>query len=321
MIKELPRAVLAGAALWVMAIGLSIGGLVHPLDYIDVLLILGPLVMAPLAFGIIPVDDALAKRVLNGAMIAQPWCAAAALASFFVVTGGLAGSLAAVWLIPCGLAALAGLILFIRKRSLSPAVLVPAGALAYLLVGGIWLMISQAGMRPLHLHSDIVELTAVHFHYAGLVLLTMSALTMRAVREHGGIVSRIADIAGMAALIGAPMVAIGFVVVLAMLVVGAVFIGIAAVTIATITLVVVAPRVTQRASRVMLSCSSLAIFLPMVLAVAYALARLAHTPALTIEQMAYVHGSLNAFGFSLLGLLGWFGACRRGENASERGGA
>ena len=43
----------------------------------------------------------------------------------------------------------------------------------------------------------------------------------------------------------------------------------------------------------------------MVLSGAYAVADFMGSDALTIPQMARTHGILNAFGFCLLGLLGW----------------
>ncbi len=58
-------------------------------------------------------------------------------------------------------------------------------------------------------------------------------------------------------------------------------------------------------ARTLLGVSSLAVLAPMVLAVFWATAQYYDVPALSIAQMARVHGSLNVFGFITCGLLGW----------------
>ena len=80
------------------------------------------------------------------------------------------------------MAALAGLVELIERRSLRPTDLAPAAAVAYLSVGAGWLVLSRAGLRPEGFSHEIVELTGVHFHYAGFAATLMAALTMRAVR-------------------------------------------------------------------------------------------------------------------------------------------
>jgi ATP/ADP translocase len=58
-------------------------------------------------------------------------------------------------------------------------------------------------------------------------------------------------------------------------------------------------------ARVLLQLAAGTIFAGMVLSAAYAIADYAGSDVLTIPQMARTHGILNAFGFCLLGLLGW----------------
>lgn len=59
------------------------------------------------------------------------------------------------------------------------------------------------------------------------------------------------------------------------------------------------------ASRVFLVVSSLAVLAPMVLALFWATAQYFDVPALSIPDMANIHGAMNAFGFVVCGLIGW----------------
>ena len=68
---------------------------------------------------------------------------------------------------------------------------------------------------------------------------------------------------------------------------------------------VAAPR-TPRAAYFLLFISSLSVLAPMVLAVFWAVSQYTtYVAALSIPDMARVHGTLNAFGFVTCGLVGW----------------
>jgi hypothetical protein len=86
---------------------------------------------------------------------------------------------------------------------------------------------------------------------------------------------------------------------------GAVLLSVGLWTVAGLTLALVTPLTTDRTAAALLTVSALAVAGPMVLAVFWATARYADVPALDIPAMARIHGTLNAFGFSLAGLLGW----------------
>lgn len=79
--------------------------------------------------------------------------------------------------------------------------------------------------------------------------------------------------------------------------------GLLALTWATLRAVV--PAV-ERGAAVLLAVSAVAVIVPMLLASHWAAAtNLAGLDALSIPVMARAHGVGNAFGFTLLGLLGW----------------
>ena len=84
-----------------------------------------------------------------------------------------------------------------------------AVGLGYLSVGGAWLVISRLGLHPFDLSTDIVRLTAVHFHYAGFGMALLAATGLACA---DWMASRVAlSIGSIASIAGPPIVATGFV--------------------------------------------------------------------------------------------------------------
>jgi hypothetical protein len=243
--------------------------------------------------------------VLLAARLLQPVGAVAALVAFLLPAGWTAGALATGWLFSCAIASLAGLTELIERRSVHPQFLVPAAAPAFLTVGAGWVVVSRAGVRPLGFSSDIVELTAVHFHYAGFAATVIAALSIIALRHRGGLRS-VATGAALSIVAGVPITAAGIATGSRLLtVVGPFALGIGVITIAVLILVAIAPAVDSVAGRWLMRLSALGVFAPMLLGIDYALARVVPIPALDVHSMALIHGSLNAVIFSLVGLIGW----------------
>src|SRR5688500_1583025 len=126
-----------------------------------------------------------------------------ASASFFVDSGTVAAAMCVPWL---ALAMALGLEKVGHPRTLVArlAFLLPH---AYLVFGAGWLVISRYGGRPMDFPSVIVELTAVHFHYAGFVAPVIIAITRSEhVRGRGPLL-----VALWLSLVASPLTAIGFV--------------------------------------------------------------------------------------------------------------
>jgi YndJ-like protein len=279
--------------------------LVWHLTLVDLLLLLAPLVIVPLGLRLVPFTGDRSRQLLTMARRVQPFGAAAAVVSFLVAPGWTSGAVAFGWLLTCAVASLAGLVELIERRSLRPVHLVPAAAVAYLSVGAGWLVLSRAGLRPEGFSHEIVELTAVHFHYTGFAATLMAALAMRAVSDRGRLATT-ASTAAMLIVIGVPITAAGFVTGLGFLtVLGPVLLGVGVLTIAAITGLMIAPRVDRAPERWLLWVSAAGVVVPMLLGVDYAISRLFPVPALDLRAMALIHGDLNALVFSLCGLLGW----------------
>jgi hypothetical protein len=271
---------------------------------IDLLFVLAPLLVVPLGLRLIRFDDRLAAQLLRLTIVVQPLGALAVLIAFLLPVGALSAGLAGVWLVVCALGALAALMQLLHARSLWPAQLAPIAALGYMAFGAGWLVLSRAGIRPLGLGSSIVELTAVHFHFTGFAALVLSWLVIRRTAPWPRWRAAANAAAGLL-IIGSPVLAAGWgTPVHALQVVGAVLVASGVIGIATIAFLKVAPEL-RPAPRLLLRLSSLSPLLPMVLAVDYSAGHIFGFPALDIQGMAELHGTLNAIGFSLLGMLAW----------------
>lgn len=180
------------------------------------------------------------------------------------------------------------------------------GAMIYAAIGGAWTLADRSGYQPLGFAPPIVTLTAVHFHYAGLMLPLFAGLVQREV-----FFWRLASRAGVGVLLGVPAVALG--ITFTQLGWGrsleaAAGCGLALAGMAVAILQVRLGLDVKRplATRVLLAISGASLFFAMVLAVLYALRTSATAvPWLGLPQMRLVHGTINALGFALCGVLAW----------------
>lgn len=173
-------------------------------------------------------------------------------------------------------------------------------------IGAAWLVAHRANWSPWGFDPLIVLLTAAHFHHAGFTLPLMAGLNAR---MKPGWWTRFSCVA---ILLGVPLVAVGitcthFGVVkfvepigVAILVVGA--LGVA---VSQVWRGLEPQRTTWARSGFVISGASL--FAAMVLALGFGLRYLIPNFSLTMPQMWAIHGTLNAFGFGLCGILAWRG--------------
>lgn len=229
---------------------------------VDALLLLGIAVVLPLA--------------LNGRWPHWLAAAAAAGAALQLPTGALAAGLVLPFV------ALTAHALF-HQRSL---------AALYAVVASTSLVASRLGFTAFDIREPIVQLTAVHYAYAGTAALTLANHTS----------SRAAQLFTAGA---PPVVALGFVTHEPLPQVGgAVLMTIGVWLTASYHLRGAWNPADTRLHRALLAVSGLAVWIPMVLAVAWAAGQHWHIPVLSIPDMARTHGVGNAIGFTLCGLLG-----------------
>lgn len=180
-------------------------------------------------------------------------------------------------------------------------------ARAYAVVAAGALAQSRLGIAQFDLYEPIVELTAVHYIFAGSAALTLACATLAGV---DGSWRHVALGSVVLTAIAPPIVAAGFVTgsptaqiggaVLMTLGVWLTALGQLRAVVVRLTSSVVAAA---RLSTGLLTVSGLAIWVPMGLAVVWAAGEHWQVPALSIRDMARTHGLANAFAFCFCGLL------------------
>jgi len=249
------------------------------LSLIDEVVVFGVLVVLPLALG--------------GAWWRWGIAGVATVAALELDRGAVAAALVVPWLVVAGSRVLAGVqaagpLLFWTRADV---VRVIAGV--YAAVAAAALVQSRSGVHLFGLREPIVELTAVHYTYAGTAALMLAGATTPGRWSNRAIACTAA---------APPIVALGFVTGWAMPQVGGAALMAAGVwTTAALQLVEAAGH--RPVQRGLLSLSGLAIWAPMVLAVGWAAGQHWDVPYLAIHDMARLHGVPNAIGFCLAGLI------------------
>ena len=170
-------------------------------------------------------------------------------------------------------------------------------------------MAHRANWTPLGFDPLIVLLTAAHFHHAGFTLPLMAGLNAKA---SPGCWTRFSCVAILA---GVPLVAAGITCThfgvlrfvepfgVTVLVLGALGVAVSQIR-----------RGMAKQHNGLVSAgfviSGVSLLSAMILAMGFGLRHVVPNWALTMPQMWMIHGTLNAFGFGLCGLLAWRGASR-----------
>jgi len=307
-----------GAAAWAGTAVAARAGIAR-IGAVGLIFLFAPLVAVPLGMAL--------ARVISGsgwcdsaASRLQPLGAALAAMAMWLPPGRNAGLAALGWMLVCVLLAGGGLVELIRTPWLDADRACPFGRLRAgsepvygsvratlavakidLAVGGVWLVASRLGMRPMGIQEPIGLLTAVHFHFAGFATATIAAATLlSAEKRQRRWLKRVVGL-----IVGLPyVVAAGFMISPA-LKMGAALMFSASVAVLALFLRHCGKRAHDATARVLLQVAPAAVFAGMVLSGTYAMADLLGSDVLTIPQMARTHGILNAVGFCMLGLLGW----------------
>ncbi|HUG10392.1 MAG TPA: YndJ family transporter, partial [Opitutaceae bacterium] len=179
-------------------------------------------------------------------------------------------------------------------------------------VGGAWVAVDRFGLAPLAFSVDIVQLTAVHFHFAGLALPVLAGCVLRETPR-----GPIATLAGICVLAGVPLVAIGITAsqlgagllgeafASAVLALGAMFVAFYQARLSL-------ERRWPQLSRLLWAIAAVSLAFGMTLALLYGIRSLAMPlPWLGIPWMRALHGTANAIGFCLCATIGWRVAFRR----------
>lgn len=293
------RIAATGPAVWLI---LVVGVLLNLfwLSIFDLLFLLAPWVVVPLSLSLVP-DQASRLSKVNKLAIRYLLLPAAGLttASFFMKEGPLAGALVTLWLIVAAALALDGLERLLRTRLESFVQFCFAFGEGYALVGALWLMASRLGMKPVGFHEPIVLLTAVHFHYAGLMAAVLAGLVVSSMRTPLPL-----RIALSCVVVGPGLLGLAFLAgpKLKLAAVGLLAIGEFAIAFANLRIgLAEAGGIGGR----MLLVGSACVVLGMALAGIWAVGEYPLHAFVNLVQMARFHGVLNSVGFGLCSLVGW----------------
>lgn len=296
-----PTRIWVGAVSWAILSLCALAGLID-IALIENVLLLAVLVIVPMVILLLSVGT---HSRLTGHLISlQPIASITSTAALLIPAGIVAGLLTAPWVLLTGLLALSGVDYVMRhNRTLRIEDVAITAGLLYSAVGGGWLTISRSGLQPLEFPDVIVALTAVHFHYAGLTAsivighsgrLLRNAQVPLAIPYHG-------SVAGI--VVGVLLVAVGITISPHLEVVGSLLIAISLTMHGILILSKLMPHLRHPLAKIILPVAMVSVIVGMGLASVYAVGEFMGQSVLSIPQMTHYHGALNAFGFSLGGLL------------------
>jgi hypothetical protein len=268
------------------------------------LLLLGALVIVPLGLRLVPDLQEGPAKLWRIAIFLQLPTALLLLAAFAGPAGTLAAVLSLPWLATTAVIALLGLLRVWQRRSKSLEELCLDAGLMYLAIGGSWTILDRLGVRPLSFDPIIVLLTAIHFHYAGFALPIVTGLAGRSL-ETGA-----ARLAAAGVIAGVPLVAAG--ITARQLAVGswlealsAWVLSVAGLLSAGLLLRLAAQRGRPLPVRALWVVAALCLAFSMVLSLLYGSRAYLYLAWLDIPWMRAFHGTANALGFGVAGLLAW----------------
>lgn len=288
-----------GGFAWLILVVGALSGRV-PLGALELLFLLAPLVVVPLGFRLRDPGSGL----LRAACFLQPPAAALAVTSFWIARGAPAAALACGWAIFAGLAGLSAVPELVRRGWRLDEETCGAAGFLYLTVGAAWLVLSRLGTAPLGFGEPIVFLTAIHFHFAGFSASVLAWVVLRKVRRVAPL-HRALEIVVVGGVVAGPvLVAAGFLT-SDTIRLGATLLLAACLCLLAVLMWISRPQVENRLSRSLLLISSASIVASMLLAAVYAWGEVTEQTLLGIPRMVRLHGTLNALGFAVCGLLAW----------------
>ena len=258
------------------------------------------LVCVPLALRAVGPGDSTGRLLIA----AYPIAAAAAILAIALPAGIPAAAIALVWLVFTVLSALHGVTRVLGARGRVEELCVAVGFI-YLLVGGGWLVLWRSGLTVMDFGEHVPLLTAIHFHYAGFASPILVGFVGRELRAAGTRLWRVYVVAASLVIVGPALVALGIAGVRTIESPAAAMLAAGTAIVALTALAAVLRRVQGALAKALLAVSSSAAVVAMTLATLYAVGNPLGISAVGLEDMVRWHGTLNALGYVLCGLLGW----------------
>ncbi|WP_438482333.1 YndJ family transporter [Oleiharenicola lentus] len=312
-----------GALAWILVTVWSVNDL-RGAYWSAAILLLAAFVLVPLVIALVRdfSSDAWPEKLLALAATLQLPAAVLLMVSSAQKPGVTAALLAAPWIGVTALLALAGGLRIIARGWHSHWEQCRDTGLVFIAVGGAWTLADRLGMHPLGFGSDIVQLTAVHFHFAGLVLPVVAGCVWRETHF-----PRVTAVAGWGVLAGVPLVAVGITATQlnwghALELLAGLVLGLSGMVVAILQIKLAQENRWPLAARVLWVIAGFSLFFGMTLALLYsARTFVMPLPWLNIPWMRALHGTANALGFAQCAALGWVLALCAKPDISLKSGA
>lgn len=303
--------VLFGSVLWLIWM-LA----VHPLP-LDVawgrgILLLAPLVIVPMATDVLTRTAPFSASQLLPKILRWQLPAAVLFAvAFLLPNGWLSTACALPWVGVTFAIAAIGFGEIWRGAWRDGASFSLAAGMAYLSVAGIWAVMERLGFYPFGFNPEIVFLTIVHFHYAGFLLPVLAGLVSRQLSQ-----SVFTQIVGYFTVAAVGLLAVGITLTQLGLdtsweMASAWLMALSAAAVAVLHLRLAFLKKNALKVRLLWALSALALLGGMLLAGLYGSRFLEPLAWLDIPMMRALHGTLNAVGFGLCGVWGWWLEAKR----------
>lgn len=258
---------------------------------------LAPAVVIPLGLRTLVVHEhsAFFKRLLAWDFVAACLC----LSAFFWPVGLRSGLYVLPWVLLCYGFAGVGIWRLLRFGFEAWEEVTVNVGLIFLAVGGTWLLMSRLGLQPFNFSPVIVFLTAIHFHFAGLVSCFIVGASGRLFMKSSPRVQQAYSAVIAGSLVGIPLLALG-------ITFSPVLEGLAGVVFALslmgwsgLMLFVGLRQCRRLASQLLLTVAALSILISMFWALAYAIGTYFGEVWVSIPQMGWRHGAFNVLGYAL----------------------
>ncbi|QWU44619.1 YndJ family protein [Bacillus sp. NP247] len=263
---------------------------------VEAIILLSILLFIPMSFCIIDKKRRNGSYLLFYKFVSFLYPIAAVSAMLAFVTNHFVVAL--LWFMYTGVLALFGVSRLLERGWKPLEETAIDSAFIYLFLGGFWFFASVAKLSIMHFSSDIVLLTAAHFHYSAF-LLPLSAGLLGRKKERG---SKLYDAIMFIIVISPMTVAIG-ITYSRLFEFFAVFIYLCAIY--GYGVYVWRTKFNAISAKILLTLSSSTLMVTIMFSLIYSYGNFKQVMTITIAQMIWIHGVVNGIGVALPAFVGW----------------
>ncbi|PEY32236.1 hypothetical protein CN354_21595 [Bacillus cereus] len=266
------------------------------LNPIESIILLSILLFIPMSLCIIDKEKRDGSQVLFYKTVSLLYPVAAISAMLAFVTGYF--FFAVIWFMYTGMIALFGVIRLLERGWKPLEETAIDSGFIYLLLGGFWFFASVANLSIMQFSSDIVLLTAAHFHYSAFLLPLSVGLLGRKQQKK----SKLFEIVTCIIMISPMTVAVG-ITYSRTFEFFAVFIYL--ISLYAYGIYVWKTKFTSIIAKILLIISSSTLMITILFSLVYSYGNFKQVMTITIAQMVWIHGVVNGFGVALPAVVAW----------------